>query len=577
MPFLKPYKGRFVQAGVAMCLVAALNGGAVYLLKPIVDRVFISRDFRILWLAVALVPLLVFLKTVAAYIQNYLMSWIGQSVTQELREELFRRLHQLSLDFFVQRKSGEVLSRVTNDLTLLQSCLHFIPLYLVRDSATVVVLLGVLFYLHWKFALLALLSVPMVAALLWIFGRKMRDASARSQQVMGQIYHRFQESLQGMVVIKAFNYEEGAIRRFQLENRSFFDEIMRYLRATALSGPLMEFAGSLVLALLIYYGGKEIIAERLTPGEFFAFLGSFFAAYAPVKNLARANSTLQMGLASADRIFQLLDEKTTVMDAPRAPLFEDLKSGLSLRGVSFRYPTRETLALKDVSFSIAKGEIVAVVGPSGSGKSTLAQLLLRLYDPTAGEILVDGRDLKLWNSRSLRARIGLVSQDTVLFNDTILHNVALGLEPAALDRVRDACRIAHIDDFIETLPQGYETLVGDRGLSLSGGQRQRIAIARAILKDPSILILDEATSNLDGESEAIVQKALEGLMQGRTVVVIAHRLSTVRNADRLFVFNEGELAEEGTHGELIARNGLYQKLYEVQSREAPSQSRELKV
>ncbi|MBI4052179.1 MAG: ABC transporter ATP-binding protein [Elusimicrobia bacterium] len=567
LPYLKPYRLRFVQASIAMLCVAGLNGISVWLLKPVVDYVFVHRDPQMLYLAVLLIPGIFLIKMLLAYTQAYLMSFIGQRITQELRETLFRHLHDLSMDFFWGRRSGEILARVTNDLNTLQSGLHFTPLYLIRDTMTVVVLLFVLFAIHWKFAMIAMTALPLAAVVLVVLGKKMRESGSKSQEIMGEIYHRFQESLQGMIVVKAFNYEEGAIRKFNQESSSFFFQMMRYLRATALSGPLMEFLGSLVLTTLVFYGGKEIIQEQMTPGTFFAFLGSFFAAYDPIKNLARLNSTVQISLASAERIFQVLDEKPAVQERTGPLPFKNPRQGIQLKNVCFRYPGRESWALKNINLQMSPGEVVAIAGPSGSGKTTLAHLLLRLFDPAQGQILVDDMDLREFSIKSLRDHIGLVTQDTILFNDSVVGNVALGKPEASQEEVLNALRAADAASFVQQLPAGPHTLLGDRGIRLSGGQRQRIAIARAILKNPSIHILDEATSNLDTASERSVQQALEKLYQGRTVFVIAHRLSTLQNADRIFAMHLGEIVESGTHAELLAKKGLYAMLYQLQQLE----------
>jgi subfamily B ATP-binding cassette protein MsbA len=367
-----------------------------------------------------------------------------------------------------------------------------------------------------------------------------------------------------MLLIKAFNYEDEAAGKFRAENLSFFNQTMRYLRAAALSGPLMEFCGALIMTVILYYGGREIISGRMTTGDFFTFLAAFFTAYAPTKNLAKLNSELQRGLASGERIFQLLDERPAAAQRAAAVLFRGLQDSLRLERVVFRYPSREAPALRGVTLEVRRGERVAIVGPSGSGKSTLLHLLLRLYDPVEGRILLDGRDLQEFDIKSVRERTGLVTQETTLFDESVSQNVALGRPSAGQDDVARACRTAGADAFISALPRGYSTQLGDRGLKLSGGQRQQLAIARAALKDPSLLLLDEATSSLDSASERDVQEALERLMEGRTVILAAHRLSTVQTADRIVVLKDGELVESGTHSQLISRNGLYRHLYEIQ-------------
>ncbi|MBI5631684.1 MAG: ABC transporter ATP-binding protein [Elusimicrobia bacterium] len=563
-PYLEPHYGRFFQACLVMTAVALLNLAMVWVLKPAVDYVFIQKETGMLYGVAALIPAIFFLKMVFTYTQSYLMSYLGQKITQNIREDLFRHLHELSMDFYWKSKSGEIMARLTNDMTSLQSGLQFAPLYLIRDSLTVLVLVGWMFHVHWKFALTALVAIPLAGSVLAILGKKLRSASRRSQEIMGEIYHRFQESLQGILVVKAFHYEEGAIRKFKEENDSFFHQMMRYFRATALSGPLMEFLGSLVMSAVVYQGGKEIIAGHLTPGAFFTFLGSFFAAYAPIKNLAQLNATLQMALASCDRIFAILDEKPTVEESPNPLSLDKIESGIEFENVSFRYPGRENWALRNVSLKIAAGSVLAVAGPSGSGKTTMVHLLLRLFDPQEGRILINGKDIRGYSISSLRRRIGLVTQETVLFNDTVAGNVAVGKPEAALGDIQRALEVADAKEFIAQMPQGLDTPLGDRALRLSGGQRQRLAIARAVLKDPSLLILDEATSNLDASSERSVQEALEKLFPGRTVLIIAHRLSTLHKAERIAVIHHGEVKESGTHSELLELGGLYATLYKFQ-------------
>ncbi len=567
--YVRPHRGRLFQACGVMVVVAALNGAMVKVLDPVTSSLFggANADPKKLMEVALLIPLVFFLMLIFKYTLAYLMSWLGQKITQEIREDLFTHLHALSMDFFWKSKGGEVMSKLTNDMTALQSALQFVPLYAVRDSLTVVVVLGVMVWTNPKFAMIALLAIPMAGGVLGVLGRKLRAAGRRGQEVMGEIYHRFQESLQGMLVVKSFNFEEGSIAKFRKENDEFFHQMMRYFRATALSGPLMEFLGSLIIAAIVYLGGKQIGAGTMTAGQFSVFLGCFFMAYGPIKNLAQMNSTLQLGLASAERIFSVLDEVPTVVEPKDPKPFPALTKGIVFEHVSFKYPSRETWALHDVSLTIKPGEVVALAGPSGSGKTTFVHLLLRLFDPTEGRITIDGVDLREMSSHALREHLGLVSQETILFNDTVLGNVAVGQAGATREQVDSALKIADASDFVASMKLGLDTPLGDRGARLSGGQRQRLAIARAVLKNPKLLILDEATSNLDAGSERAVQNAMERLFPGRTVVMIAHRLSTVQKADRIIVMRTGRIEEAGTHAELLAKNGVYATLTRYQQLE----------
>ena len=561
--YLKPYLGRFGWACVAMIAVSAFNGLAILLLKPIVDEVFIAKDLRMLALAVAGVPLLVALKSVASYVQNYLMSWIGQRVSQQIREDLFRHLHLLPLEFFSGLRGADVLSRVTGDLTLAQSALTTLPVYVIRDSLTVLFLVASLIKLDWRFAALALLGSPLSLAALWVLSRKMRESSRQSQIAVDRLHHRFQESVQGMLTVKAFNYEDGATEKFQEENDSFFQPMMRYLRATALMNPLLELGASVMVAAVIWFGGREVIHGRMTPGAFFAFMGALLAAYAPIKNLARVNAEAQRAWASAERLFQILDEKTALPKRHK-PDCTGLSHSVRLEGVGFRYPGAGAWAVRGLNLVIPKGSRIAIVGPSGCGKTTLAKLLLRLHDPLEGRLTFDGIDVRELDASSIRARVGLVSADAVLFNDTVFQNLALGRKVVTLSEVERAVRAVGAEDFVLALPEGYQTLLGDWGFSLSSGQRQKLAIARMLLKDPEIVILDEATAHLDGPARADILSVLETALAGRTVVTIAHDLISVAHADRIFVLSAGSLAESGTHAELMAARGLYRRLFELQ-------------
>lgn len=571
--YLRPYLGRFGWACAAMLAVSAFNGLSVLLLKPVIDRVFIAKDYRMLWLAVAGVPLLVVLKSIASYVQNYLMSWIGQKVTQQVREDLFAHLHALPLEFYSGRKGSEVLSRVNSDLTLVQAALTTLPVYAIRDSLTVLFLIAALLRLDWRFATLTLLGSPLSLAALYVLSRKMRDSSRQAQIAVDRLHHRFQESVQGMLVVKAYNHEAGAIEKFQEENAAFFEPMMRYLRASSLLTPLMESGAAVVVAAILFFGGREVIAGRMTPGAFFAFLGAMGAAYAPIKNLARVNAEALRAWTGAERLFRVLDEKP---EAPRRrkPGFPGLKRSLRLEAVGFRYPGARAWALRGLDLEIPKGARVALVGPSGCGKSTLARLLLRLHEPSEGRVLLDGVDSRDYDAASVRARMGLVTAESSLFNDTVFQNVSLGRRVVSLSEVERACRAVGAADFIDALPEGYQTLLGDWGFSLSAGQRQKIALARVLLKDPELVVLDEATAHLDGPAEKEVRAALEAVLAGRTVVTVAHELRSVAGADRIFVLGGGAVAESGTHDELMAAGGLYRRLFELEDAARPAARKE---
>jgi subfamily B ATP-binding cassette protein MsbA len=393
----------------------------------------------------------------------------------------------------------------------------------------------------------------------------MRRASSESNVIVSEISHKFQESLQGITVVKAFNYEDQAIAKFKVSNDAYFGKMMRYLRAATISGPIMELLGGLVLIGIIYMGGKAIFAGTMSTATFFSFSGGFLTAYMPLKNISNLNSKLQQGLAAWERIYQILEEKPAVVVKHETKNIDHLDGKIEFQGVNYKYPSRDTQVLKDLSFTIKPGEVAAFVGPSGSGKTTIIHLLLRFFDPISGRVNIDGHDMLDLDTTDLREHMGLVTQDTILFDDTVYKNITIGRPGATMAEVEEAARAADAHAFITAMPQGYETMLGERGVKLSGGQRQRLAIARAIIKKPKILLLDEATSNLDTASEQSVQAAIERILSGRTVVMVAHRLSTVRNADKIFVLKKGELAETGTHEELLALNGVYKGLYEAQS------------
>ncbi|MCK4935370.1 MAG: ABC transporter ATP-binding protein [Elusimicrobiales bacterium] len=565
LKYLKPYKIRFIQAALSMIFLAILKGGIVYSLKPIVDRVFVSKDIKMLQLLVLALPIAFALKMIFQYINGYLMSWIGQKSIQQIRYNLFEHIHNLSAEFYWRKRSSDVMARVINDLNNVQSTIQFTPLYIIRDTMTLISLLFVLFYIHWRFALISMIILPLAGILLGILGKKMRKAGKASQVIIGEIAHKFQESLQGILVVKAFNYEEHSITKFKETNDAYFSQMMRYLRATIISGPLMEFLGSMIFLIMIYLGGKEIFSGKMTPGTFFAFMGAFFTIYVPLKNIAKLNSQWQLGMASWERILQILDEKPAVTMIANPKKLEKIEGGIEFENVNYRYPSRQDYVFKNLSFKINPGEMVAFVGPSGSGKSTIINLMLRFFDPNAGKILFEGHNLTELDIKNLRYNIGLVTQDTILFDDTVEKNISIGKPNASKKEIVEATKAADAHSFINSLPQGYDTILGERGIKLSGGQKQRLAIARAILKNPKIILFDEATSNLDTASEKVVQHAIENTLKERTIIMVAHRLSTVKEADKIIVLKDASIAEMGNHKELISKGGLYKKLYDNQN------------
>ena len=563
--YLKPHKVRLFQAAVSMIVLAAIKNAVIYISGPVIQGVFVNKDMSMLRLIVIALPGLFVLRMLVEYTNAYLMSWVGQRVVQNIREDLFTHIHRLSIEFYWRKRSSDVMSRVINDLNNVQSTVQFIPLYGIRDVLTVIACVGLLFYINWKLAIISVVVLPVIAVIIGVLGKKMRRASAESNVIVGEISHKFQESLQGMTVVKAFNYEEQAIANFKVSNDAYFSKMMRYLRATSMSGPVMEFISGMVMVGIIQMSGQAIFHGTMTVEHFVSFAIAYVTAYVPLKNIGNLNSKLQQGMAAWERIYQILEEKPTVIIKATTKNIDKLEGKVEFKGVNYKYPSRDTQVLKDLSFTINPGEVAAFVGPSGSGKTTIIHLLLRFFDPISGRIEADGHDMLDLDTTDLRAHMGLVTQDTILFDDTVYGNITIGRPGASMDEVTDAAKAADAHAFITAMPQGYDTRLGERGVKLSGGQRQRLAIARAIIKKPKILLLDEATSNLDTASEQAVQGAIERILGGRTVIMVAHRLSTVKNADKIFVLKKGELAETGTHEELLALGGVYKGLYEAQS------------
>jgi subfamily B ATP-binding cassette protein MsbA len=565
LALVKPYWFRLAVAMVCMAVVAGTTSLMAFLVKPVLDEIFFKRNLATLNLLPPFIVLLYVVKGGFGYGQSYLMSFVGQRIVANLREQLYGHLQKLSLSYFDRTPTGLLMSRIMNDVNQIQGAVSSAVTGILKDVFTILGLVGVIFYRDWQLATLAILVLPLAVLPIVKFGRKLRRISTQSQKTMADISIHLHETLAGNRIVKAFGMEDREIERFRNRNRTFFQLTMKDVSVKAMSSPIMEFLGGIGIAAIIWYGGYNVIRGTSTPGTFFSFLTALLMLYEPIKHLSGVNNTIQQGLAAAVRVFEILDLEPDIQDRPEARVLPAVREGLVFEHVSFRYA--RDWVLRDINLEVRAGEVLAIVGASGGGKTTLVNLLPRFYEATEGEIRIDGRPLKEVTLASLRSRIGIVTQQTILFNDTVRNNIRYGSPDKGEAEVRQAAQAAFAADFIDRLPEKMETIIGEQGVRLSGGERQRISIARALLKDAPILILDEATSSLDSDSEAEVQRALENLMRGRTTLVIAHRFSTIRNADRILVMSGGRIVEQGKHEALWERNGEYRRLYEIQFRD----------
>src|SRR5579862_539801 len=588
--FVRPYSFRLFLAVCLMVVVGACEAITALLIQPIFDRVlspdaetsgvvlfkipilhyrvflqdFLPHRVHNIWNVVAFAIIGVALaKGVSEFLATYFINFIGHSVVRDLRNILYSKIITQSITFFHKNTTGRLMSAITSDIERIQIAVSQTAADMLKQSFTLIGLLAVIFYVDWRLALISMILIPLVVFPSAKLGRYIRASSRSSQDKMGELNNVLQETFSGIRIVKAFAMEPFEIEKFKTTTRRLLRVSLRWVRAQAVSSPLMEILGALIFAGILLYERHLILRHMQTAGGFLAFMYALLKSGEPVKRLTGVNNSYQQALGASEQVFHYLDSEPDMVDKPNSVTLPPFEHEIAFEHVSFEYDDGVPL-IRDIDLRIAKGEVVALVGSSGAGKTTLASLIPRFFDVTQGRIAVDGYDVRDIKLQSLRAQIGIVTQETILFNDTVYNNICYGSRLPTESQVREAARVALAEDLIQEMPEGYQTMIGERGQRLSGGQRQRIAIARALLKNPPILILDEATSELDTESEMLVQRALSNLMEGRTVVVIAHRLSTVRRADRIVVLSQGSISEIGTHEDLVTGGGIYQRLHEMQ-------------
>ena len=565
LSYIKPYMHRLLFAMVCTIMAAAGNLYIPWIIKDMIDEVLADKNGTMLnWIAASIIAIFI-VRGLFWYGKNYLMSYVGQSVIIDIRAAVFKKLQRLSVSFYDKNKTGTIMSYVTNDVNALQSAMVENTIEMITEGFILIGSVVAMIYLDWRLTLFTVCTFPVVLWFMEFFGKKIRKTGGRIQECTADITSVLQESVASARVIKSFVREDYEVDRFDVENKANFRANMKNAQLMATLTPVVELVAAIGVTMIIWYGGNNVINGTITAGSLVAFLTYAVNISNPIKRLTRVIGNIQKALAAAQRVFMIIDMPEEIAESRDAKQLPEVSGKVEFQNVSFAYNDKGNV-ITDLSFSVKPGEVIAIVGPSGAGKSTIANLLPRFYDVNKGDIKIDGHSVREVTLDSLREQVGIVPQETMLFNGSVYNNILYGRLDATKEEIEAAAKAANAHDFIMQLTDGYETKLGDRGVNLSGGQRQRIAIARAILKNPRILILDEATSALDTESERVVQEALDRLMVGRTSFVIAHRLSTVKNADKILVLEKGNLVESGTHDELLALDGLYAHLYKIQYR-----------